>query len=82
MSNKIQLLVRKLKTLDKRIVVWYKAMFMGYPYWRVIYGEETGVREGITEFKSKEKAKLFAKECKGRVIIDYNFIILIQIDSK
>lgn len=82
MSNKIKRLGRILKTLDKRIVIWYKAHFLGHVYWRVIYGPETEVSEGITDFKNKSKAKVFAKESGGKAFIDYNFVILIEENSK
>lgn len=69
---------RKLKNIPKKIVIWWKAEILDYPYWRV-----SGLdHEWIGGFTFKRKAKKTAKEKNGKFFIDYAFIIMSDYNAK
>lgn len=61
----------KLNNINKKIIIWCKAVLFNYPYWRI----EDKNQEWISFFVSKRMAKIIAKESGARAFIDYNFII-------
>ena len=62
----------------KKIVIWWKAQILDYPYWRV----EDKETEWVCDFTFKKRAKSIAKESGGRAFIDYNFIIMRDLNAK
>lgn len=69
---------RILKNINKKIVIWWKAEILDYPYWRVSGLDD----EWIGGFTFKRKAKKVAKEKNAKYFIDYNFIIMRDNDAK
>ncbi|EJL66296.1 hypothetical protein [Flavobacterium sp. CF136] len=68
----------KLKNIPKKIVIWWKAEILDYPYWRVSNQDD----EWIGGFTYKINAKRIAKSKNGKFFIDYNFIIMRDHNSK
>ncbi|MHC0442329.1 hypothetical protein [Flavobacterium sp. 3-210] len=71
-------MLKILKNIDKKIVIWFKAEILDYPYWRVSDKDN----EWIGCFTFKRKAKKNAKAKNAKYFIDYNFIILRDYHSK
>ncbi|OHT44437.1 hypothetical protein [Flavobacterium tructae] len=63
-----------IKNTFKRIIIWWKAVILGYPYYR-IKSEKGDDGEYITGFTYRKRAKAIAKETGGKYFIDYSFII-------
>ena len=54
----------------KAIIIWYRAVLLDYPYWRVIYKD--GVR---TRLLYRAEAHGLSKVFNGKLIIDYTTLI-------
>jgi len=70
--------LKNLQIMLKLIIIWWKAVILNYPYWRV----ENKEQEWVGDFTFKKAAKKLAKESGGRAFIDYNFLIVRDKDSK
>lgn len=50
------------------IIIWFRAQFLGYPYWRVTYNNV----ERSTRLLEKHEALVLADIFGGKVWIDYD----------
>ncbi len=67
-------MITKIKIALKKIIIWWKAVILGYPYYR-IKSKQGDDGEYITGFTNRKRAKAIADETEGKAFIDFSFII-------